>query len=169
MVRAGDEGFAFLKVNHESPTAQAISHVIKPLLALSDSLQELSAPLTAQPAPVAVNSERRIAVPVANGMLCQHFGHCQQFALVDVDPETKTITNTTMVTPPPHEPGVLPAWLKEKGAELILAGGMGARAQSLFTESGIRVVIGVPAAPPMDVVAAYMGGKLTSGANTCDH
>ncbi|MGE4299563.1 MAG: iron-sulfur cluster carrier protein MrpORP [Desulfovibrionaceae bacterium] len=169
VVRAGDEGFAFLKVNHESATAQAIGRVVKPILALSDSLQELVTPLTAQTMAVPANGERRIAVPVADGMLCQHFGHCQQFALIDVDPDRKAVTNTTMVTPPPHEPGVLPAWLKEQGAELILAGGMGSRAQSLFTDSGIRVVTGVPAAPPMDVVAAYLGGKLTTGANTCDH
>ena len=33
----------------------------------------------------------RIAVPTAYGKLCPHFGHCETFAIVDVDPEKKTI------------------------------------------------------------------------------
>ena len=33
----------------------------------------------------------RIAIPLAEGKLALHFGHCQQFALVDVNPTTKTI------------------------------------------------------------------------------
>ena len=84
----------------------------------------------------------KIAVPLANGLLAMHFGHCQQFALVDVDDETKQITQTSELTPPPHEPGVLPMWLHEQGADVIIAGGMGNRAQSLFAQNGIQVVVG---------------------------
>ena len=58
----------------------------------------------------------RIAVPTAQGTLCPHFGHCEQFALVDVD--NGKIVKTEYQTPPPHEPGVLPAWLHELGAAL---------------------------------------------------
>ena len=67
----------------------------------------------------------RIAIPTVSGSLCQHFGHCEQFALLDVDAENKTILKTTMVTPPPHEPGLLPTWLHEQGAHVIIASGMG--------------------------------------------
>jgi len=29
----------------------------------------------------------RYAVPISGGMLSQHFGHCDQFALIDVNEE----------------------------------------------------------------------------------
>lgn len=111
----------------------------------------------------------RIAIPLAEGKLCMHFGHCAQFALLDVDPSTKTITATTKMDPPAHEPGVLPRWLNEQGASVIIAGGMGQRAQSLFSEQGIQVVVGAPADTPETLVAAYLAGTLTTGQNTCDH
>ena len=84
----------------------------------------------------------KIAIPMLDGKLCMHFGHCAQFALVDADEKTKTVTGTRMLTPPPHEPGVLPRWLHEQGANVIIAGGMGQRAQSLFTENGCAANLG---------------------------
>lgn len=86
----------------------------------------------------------KIAIPMAGGQLCMHFGHCEQFALVDVDETAGKPTNTTLVTPPPHEPGLLPRWLHEQGATVIIAGGMGQRAHQLFAQSGVKVVVGAP-------------------------
>ena len=80
--------------------------------------------------------------------MCQHFGHCEQFALFDVDADNKTILKTTMVVPPPHEPGLLPTWLQEQGADVIIAGGMGSRAQELFLGKGIHVVTGASSEAP---------------------
>lgn len=109
----------------------------------------------------------KIAIPTANGLLCAHFGHCEQFALVDV--EDGKIAKTTMVTPPPHEPGLLPRWLSEQGASVIIAGGMGMRAQDFFTQYGIEVVIGAATLPPEEIVTSYLSGALKTGANLCDH
>ena len=111
----------------------------------------------------------KIAIPVAKGLLCLHFGHCEQFALFDIDPDGKTVNNKQMLTPPPHEPGVLPKWLHEQGAEVIIAGGMGARAQNLFTENNIKVIVGASAQDPELVVKSYLDGSLKPGANVCDH
>lgn len=111
----------------------------------------------------------RIAIPVAEGRLAMHFGHCEQFAVIDVDPAGKTIVGSTMETPPPHEPGVLPQWLSGKGANVIIAGGMGSRAQSLFAQHGIQVIVGAPAEEPDTVVKAYLEGRLSTGQNVCDH
>lgn len=111
----------------------------------------------------------KIAIPTVEGKLCMHFGHCQQFALVDVNETDKTITNTDYLTPPPHEPGVLPRWLHEQGATAIIAGGMGQRAQGLFTQNGIQVIVGAPSESPEDVVSAYLAGTLEAGQNVCDH
>ena len=111
----------------------------------------------------------KIAIPVTEGKLCLHFGHCEQFLLFDVEKSSKTITSTTSVTPPPHEPGVLPGWIAEKGVKLVIAGGMGARAVSLFKEQGVDVITGAPAGDPKTVVQTYLDGQLITGSNTCDH
>jgi len=111
----------------------------------------------------------RIAIPTAEGKLAMHFGHCEQFAIIDVDQSTKAIVNTTLETPPAHEPGVLPKWLGEKNTTVIIAGGMGSRAQNLFAEQGIEVVVGAPAGEPDAIAKAYLDGSLQSGNNVCDH
>lgn len=111
----------------------------------------------------------RIALPVANGKLAAHFGHCEEFALVDVDRETKTVTSMRTLEAPPHQPGLLPRWLADKGAELIIAGGMGGRAQSLFTAQNIEVLVGAPSEAPDAVVDAFLTEALETGENLCDH
>lgn len=111
----------------------------------------------------------RIAIPVSDGVLCAHFGHCEEFVVLDVDTESRTVSGKQSLVPPPHEPGVLPRWLKEQGADVIIAGGMGMRAQNLFAESGVRVVTGAGAEPPEKLVAAYLAGTLVTGPNACDH
>ena len=111
----------------------------------------------------------RFAVPVNDGVLSMHFGHCKEFAIIDVSPETSEIVNTTMMTPPPHEPGVLPKWLGEHQVNTIIAGGMGQRAQNLFAAQNIDVVTGAPAQSPQELVRLFTHGKLECGQNVCDH
>jgi len=111
----------------------------------------------------------RIAIPVAEGKLAQHFGHCEEFALIDVDPTTKQIQSEARVAAPPHQPGMLPPWLAERGAEVIIAGGMGVRAQQLFTAHAITVHVGAPADSPKAVAQAFLEGTLRTGDNLCDH
>ena len=111
----------------------------------------------------------RIAIPVTEGTLSAHFGHCEAFALIDVDRESKTITATEMLAAPPHEPGLLPRWLAEKGAEMIIAGGMGGRAQGLFQQQNIAVLVGAPSDTPETIVNAWLQGLLKTGDNVCDH
>jgi len=111
----------------------------------------------------------RIAVPVANGVLSAHFGHCETFSLIDTDGDGETITQTTQVDAPPHEPELLPGWLAERNVDLIIAGGMGQRARGLFDERGIGVVVGAPADTPENLAKEYLKGNLQSGENACDH
>ncbi len=159
--QACDAGTPFVYHYSKTETAKAFERVIAPILALSFKKEE------------AVIENKgdmmKIAIPIADGKLAMHFGHCAEFALVDVDVRTKTITGQQRLTPPPHEPGVLPRWLHEQGAHLILAGGMGSRAQSLFAENNIKVLIGVPSESPEILVGAYLAGTLQTGANVCDH
>ena len=111
----------------------------------------------------------KIAIPLANGKLSMHFGHCEKFALLDVDPVSQRLLKRDDLSAPPHEPGLLPPWLAGKGATVIIAGGMGQRAQALFAQAGINVVVGAPADIPENLAASYLAGTLQSGVNLCDH
>lgn len=111
----------------------------------------------------------KIAIPVANQKLCMHFGHCQNFEIFDVDKESKLIISKETQEPPAHEPGVLPAWLAQMNVTCIIAGGMGSRAQNLFSEKNITVVVGAESKPTEKIVEDYLNGCLISGENTCDH
>ncbi len=109
----------------------------------------------------------RFAVPLADGVLCNHFGHCQQFAMIEAEGEQ--VVKKELFTPPPHEPGVIPRWLQGMGVQVIIAGGMGARAMGMFQQMGIRVVTGAPMLPPETLVEQYLRQTLQTGANVCDH
>jgi predicted Fe-Mo cluster-binding NifX family protein len=111
----------------------------------------------------------RIAVPVTNGLLAQHFGHCEKFTIVDVDDATRQITASAEVEAPPHQPGLLPPWLGERGVHLVIAGGMGPHAQGLFQKASIEVVMGAPTQDAITVVQQYLAGTLVTGQNGCDH
>ena len=109
----------------------------------------------------------RIAIPTVDGKLCMHFGHSQQFTFVDV--EGGGIKKIEAATPPPHAPGVLPRWLREHGADVIIASGMGRRAQMLFSENDIAVVVGAPVSDPRELAKQYISGELKLGDNICSH
>ncbi len=109
----------------------------------------------------------RIAIPITDGRLTMHFGHCKEFALIDV--EAGKIAGTETVDAPDHQPGLLPEWLGERGANIIIAGGMGSRAKNLFRDRGIEVLAGAPCDPPEQLVETYLAGNLELGDNACDH
>ncbi len=164
IVASGDSGKPFVQSFADSPATKAFASVIEPILNLTKEDESLH--------PIRKRKEiekMKIAIPLADGRLCVHFGHCEQFALVEVDDAAKTITSTSYLTPPAHEPGVLPRWLHEQGANVIIAGGMGQRAQDLFSQSGVKVVVGAPGDMPENVVSAYLAGTLEVGQNVCDH
>jgi predicted Fe-Mo cluster-binding NifX family protein len=110
---------------------------------------------------------KRIAIPLENGILCAHFGHCQQFAVIDA--ESNNIIKEVLLTPPPHEPGLLPAWLAEKGVTDVIAGGMGQRAINLFNQQNINVFVGAPAKSHKELAQDLINDNLAAGANYCDH
>ena len=82
---------------------------------------------------------------------------------------TKKSFKTEDKVPPPHEPGVLPKWLSDQNVDLVIAGGMGMRAQQLFAQAGVKVLTGAPGENPEKIVEAYLANTLETGKNVCDH
>ena len=93
----------------------------------------------------------------------------KNFAIIDADSDTKQINSHELVEPPAHEPGILPKWLSGLQVNLVIAGGMGQRAQQLFAQNQIDVVVGAPVETPEDLVSACLNGTLKTGSNICDH
>ncbi|HEY33090.1 MAG TPA: ATPase [Dehalococcoidia bacterium] len=111
----------------------------------------------------------RYAVPVSNGAVSPHFGHCEHFALFDIDEQTREILKKELVPSPGHQPGLLPEWLAEQGVSFVIAGGMGSRAQNLFQQNRIGVILGALESDPEKAVLNHLDGQLATGDNICDH
>lgn len=166
IAEACDSGRAFVYHYAATPTAEIMRCIIGPIAALDKiSVVEKDTDTISHKE----NKHMKIAIPLADGKLAMHFGHCERFALVDVDPTEKKILKREDIDAPPHEPGLLPPWLAERGANMIIAGGMGQRAQGLFAQQGIQVVIGASADTPERLVGDYLSGTLQVGENVCDH
>ena len=95
--------------------------------------------------------------------------HCEEFTFIDMKADGKTIDSQSRVPAPEHQPGLLPPWLREQDVDVVIAGGMGHRAQQLLEQEGINVIVGAPSDTPESVVEAYLDGSLQTGENICDH
>ena len=91
----------------------------------------------------------RIAIATENKAVCQHFGHCPEYTIYTIE-------------------GILPGYLHELGVDVIIAGGMGVKAQKLFAEAGINAILGI-AGPTEQVAEQYVEGALQEGVSTCEH
>ena len=165
IVTAGDAGQPFVDTQGQASSGQAFAGIVQAILAQWGQ----DDPTIETENRGKENHRMKIAIPVQAGRVSMHFGHCEEFALYEVNEDDKTILGKTTHKPPAHEPGVLPSWLHELGANVIITGGMGQRAQQLFAQNGITVVVGAPAETPEQLASAYLSGTLQAGENICDH
>ena len=103
-----------------------------------------------------------------DGQVSGHFGRCPFFLLANANGYTATISR---VVPNPyfeaHEPGAVPRFIHELGADVIIAGGMGPRAIAVFQGLGIDVATGATGTVSA-VLGAYMRGE-HRGVVPCAH
>lgn len=114
-----------------------------------------------------MNIKKRIAIPLENGVLCAHFGHCEKFSLVEV--ENNAVVSLHEITPPEHQPGLYPAWIAQHGVTDVIAGGMGQQAISLFNQHKINVFVGAPVKEARQLAEDFLSGQLSLSSNYCDH
>lgn len=106
----------------------------------------------------------KIAVACEGKVVSAHFGHCEGFIIYNV--EDGKVTSNEFKANPGHRPGFLPVYLKEQGADVIIAGGMGETAQMLFNENGIEVVVGAQGNCD-EIVDKFLKGELKSTGSVC--
>jgi predicted Fe-Mo cluster-binding NifX family protein len=86
--------------------------------------------------------------------------------LVDLDGrEVRSVNTVENPYHGRHQPGRVPGFIKSQGAELMLAGGMGWRAITLFKQSGIEAVTGA-SGTVRHALQQYLDGTL-HGAEPC--
>lgn len=113
----------------------------------------------------------RVAVSADDGngldsIVSPHFGRCPYFIVVDL--EGCQVQQVTAVENPfyrHHQPGQVPRFIREHGADVMLTGGMGRRAIALFEQYGIQAVTGA-ASTVRRSLEQYLGGGL-QGAQPC--
>lgn len=111
---------------------------------------------------------KKAAVALDGGVVSEHFGRTREFLFVTIEDGKETKRE---LLPPPegeHVPGLFPNWVKSMGADVVVAGGMGAQAKNMFSSFGIEVCT----VSPMDAdaaVKALLSGSLESVDKECDH
>jgi len=107
----------------------------------------------------------RVAVPSVDDRgleseISPHFGRAPYYTLVDI--ENGEVAGYKVVECPfsEHGPGDIPNFLKSLGVDVIIAYGMGRRAQDFFDSLGIRVVTGAYGRVG-DAVKGFLAGSLS--------
>lgn len=109
----------------------------------------------------------KIAVATDKETVSEHFGHCTGFTVFET--KGKEIMKEEFFENPGHKPGFLPNFLKEKGVQTVISGGMGAGAIELFKDNKIEVIVGI-SGDCKQVVKQYLIGQLVSTESVCsDH
>ena len=106
----------------------------------------------------------KIAVASERAMVTEHFGHCENFNIYDV--ENGKIIRNESIPNPGHKPGFLPNLLNDMGVKVIISGGMGGGAQEIFREKGIEVITGAQGYAEA-AVKSYLKGELQSTDSIC--
>ena len=106
----------------------------------------------------------RISVAAMGKTVAGHFGHCENFIFFDT--EDGRIVNVESVPNPGHKPGFLPNFLADRGAKVIITGGMGGGAVDIFNERDVEVILGVQG-DAQTAVETYLRGELKSTGSIC--
>lgn len=112
---------------------------------------------------------KKIAVPTCEGMVDNHFGHCDHYTIFHIN-ENKNIISTETL-PSPQGCGCksnIASVLAEMGVTLMLAGNMGMGAFNVLSNAGIEVIRGCSGRIE-EVVKSYLDGTLRDSAESCDH
>lgn len=108
----------------------------------------------------------RIAIATDNGLVSAHFGRCQSYTIADI--EEGTVVNVENISNPGHRPGFLPQYLAERGVKIMIAGGMGQRARTIFEEYGIEVITGIQGSVD-ETIRSFAKGQIQPGEDLCQH
>lgn len=106
----------------------------------------------------------KVIISTDGKYVSQHFGRCPVFTIAKV--ENGSVISKEEINNPGHQPGFLPKFFAEKNAGVIIAGGMGQRARSLFEQHNIEPILGISGFVT-DVLNRYAAGELNGAESFC--
>ncbi len=77
-------------------------------------------------------------------MISPHFGKCAYYLFANI--KEGNVEDFYIISNPykdNHEPGVVPKFIHKEGADIMVSGGMGPKAQGFFNQFGIKVITGL--------------------------
>lgn len=109
----------------------------------------------------------RIAVTFENEMIFQHFGHCEQFKIYDV--ENNEITFSKIVPTNGSGHGALAGFLSANQVDVLICGGIGGGAKNALSQTGIKLYPGVQGNVD-EAVKLFLENNLSYNPDTkCNH
>ena len=171
LMEASDDGKlmqAFKEMSSFDPIVQVLSEL--------EEKQPVKKETDSMGAAAAAGTHRKddriqtIAMPVnADNVLDAHFGHASGFAFFVVDTQKKIVVEDKTLTPPAHEPGVIPTWIAAQGTHVLLTGGLGESARKILVDKGVDVVVGVASDNAEKIAKDYLNDTLEIAGNQCNH
>ncbi|MDD3220481.1 MAG: NifB/NifX family molybdenum-iron cluster-binding protein [Lachnospiraceae bacterium] len=109
----------------------------------------------------------KIAVTYEAGQIFQHFGHCENFKMYEVD--GGVIKSSEVVSAVGSGHGALAGFLKGHGVDTLICGGIGGGARNALAEIGITLYPGASGDADANVMA-LLADNLQYDPNTmCSH
>lgn len=174
MVDACDQGRPLVNKSPDDPAAVALKQIAQTIDLSWGIGGSIEAPARTESQ---TQSSRRPGMQIAiaaeddkgmDGQVSMHFGRCRYYVIATV--ENGSVTSSKIVENAHfgnHQPGQMPVYIRDLGANVILAGGMGPRAVTMFHDFGIDVATGA-VGNVGKVLDAYLKGDLT-GVVPCEH
>jgi ATP-binding protein involved in chromosome partitioning len=175
VVTSGDQGRPFVHFHADSKTAAVFGEIVEKILGtvgLTTAATKAEQASQDDETERAKGTSKWIAVACEDdrgmeGSVSAHFGRCPHYTMVEVK-GSKVVGHRIEANPTvEHRPGAMPKFIRDLGADVILAGGMGPKAVDIFRRYGIDVATGFSGKVDA-AVQAYLGGNLT-GIVPCNH
>lgn len=113
------------------------------------------------------STNMKIAVTYQNGLVFQHFGHCEAFKLYEV--ENQQVVSSEVVSAIGSGHGALAGFLKTHGVNTLICGGIGGGARAALAEAGIELYPGVSGSADTAVAALLNGTLIFNPDTVCSH
>lgn len=101
------------------------------------------------------------------GNVSGHFGHCEKFTIYSLD--NGSLISRVTVKPEGGGHEAMAGFLKDRGVNVAICGGIGGPAMQMLMEAGILVVPGMQGDVDVAAAAFLDGGAETSYDSNCDH
>ncbi len=107
----------------------------------------------------------KVALPVENDAISQHFGQCTQFKVYTIT--DRAVVGSEIVVTGEMGHDELGLWFLQNGIQAVICGGIGAGAQGALAAAGIIVFPGVEGACDAAIEKLLTGELIAQYAATC--